>query len=204
MPGVEPGVPWGEVVPNAPYPMTVQDFQRWRGVAESYYCELVSGHLIQTPWQGMGAGLAAMNLAARLLFAVKSQKRGYAVTGSYFHLPFVRESAPTVLRASLAYISPEHTPPTDAVSAWVNIWRIAPDLIAEIAASPQQAAMGAKAQVWLSAGCRLVWVIWQRGRLVEVWRPGDTERPSQIMRLGETLDGCDVLPGLRLPVADLV
>ena len=97
MPGVEPGAPWGEVVSNAPYPMTVQDFQRWRGVAESYYCELVNGHLIQTPWQGMGGSLAAINLAARLLFAAKRQHRGYAVTGSYFsytHRAGVRADGP--------------------------------------------------------------------------------------------------------------
>jgi len=62
--------------------------------------------------------------------------------------------------------------------------------------------MGTKAQRYLDAGVRLVWVVWPRWQQVDVWRPGDT-RPSATSSVGDTLDGLDVVPGFTYPVAKL-
>jgi Uma2 family endonuclease len=54
---------------------------------------------------------------------------------------------------------------------------------------------------YLKAGSRLCWLVWPKRREVEVWRPGDTETPSAILHIGDTLEGYDVLPGFQMTVA---
>jgi len=80
--------------------------------------------------------------------------------------------------------------------------RLAPDVAAEVI-SPHDLyyAVDAKVQEYLDAGIRLVWVINPSSRTVSVYRSGG-EAPS---RLGERaeLDGEDVLPGFRCPIAEL-
>ncbi len=61
--------------------------------------------------------------------------------------------------------------------------------------------MAAKAQLYLAAGTRLVWVIWPRRQQVDVWHPND-KRPV-LRGVGDMLDGEDVVPGFTYPVASL-
>ena len=78
--------------------------------------------------------------------------------------------------------------------------RLAPDLVVEVTSPSQgRAEMGAKAQWWLSAGVRLVWIILPETRAVEVWRGGG---PARIVTAEEDLSGEDVLKGFVLPVAN--
>src|SRR5438270_610287 len=56
--------------------------------------------------------------------------------------------------------------------------------------------MATKAQRYLAAGTRLVWIVWPKRRQIEVWRPGDT-KPSQTLDVGDTLDGGGVEAGRR-------
>jgi Uma2 family endonuclease len=81
--------------------------------------------------------------------------------------------------------------------------RVVPDLVVETA-SPSQSRDGlaAKARAWLQAGVRLVWVVWPKQRVVDVWLPGD-EQPHATLGVDGTLDGGDVVPGFSYPVAAL-
>jgi Uma2 family endonuclease len=56
---------------------------------------------------------------------------------------------------------------------------------------------------YLTAGSRLCWLVWPKRREVEVWRPGDTEQPSIIGRMGDTLEGYNAVPGWTMTVADV-
>ncbi len=62
------------------------------------------------------------------------------------------------------------------------------------------ATVAAKVLEWLDAGCRQVWVLYPKLRRVVVHLPDGVNRT-----LGEDdeLDGGDVLPGFRVPVAEL-
>jgi hypothetical protein len=62
--------------------------------------------------------------------------------------------------------------------------------------------LAAKARRWLAAGTQLIWVIWPATNEVDLWRPGADE-PVETLRLGDSLDGLDVLPCFRCPVASL-
>ena len=78
----------------------------------------------------------------------------------------------------------------------------APDLAIEIQ-SPDQSlkTLIDKVPDYFDNGVRLIWIIQTIGkRVVGVYRPG--QKPEAIPPDG-TLDGEDVIPGFRLPVADL-
>ena len=79
---------------------------------------------------------------------------------------------------------------------------MAPDLVVEVA-SPDQSRpeLADKVRRYLSAGVRLVWVVWPRYRRVDVWRIG-APAPSTLAA-GDDLDGGDVVPGFAYPVARL-
>jgi Uma2 family endonuclease len=80
----------------------------------------------------------------------------------------------------------------------------APDLDVEIASPSQnQEALDAKARRYLAGGTALVWVVWPDAWTVDVWRPRNTRRPSKTLRIGDLLDGEDVVGGFTYPLADL-
>jgi Uma2 family endonuclease len=60
--------------------------------------------------------------------------------------------------------------------------------------------MAAKVRDYLAGGARAVWVLDPRRRTVTVHRPG--REPESLSR-NDTLDGGAVLPGFRLPVAEI-
>ena len=76
-----------------------------------------------------------------------------------------------------------------------------PDLAVEVV-SPNDRAGEVLAKVfdWLDAGCRAVWVVDPPTRTVTVYRSRE-----QIVTLGpdDELTGDDVVPGFRLPVAEI-
>lgn len=77
----------------------------------------------------------------------------------------------------------------------------APDMAAEVV-SPSQSRpdMVERAQRWLGAGARLVWIVWPDSQSVDVWTP---DTPMQTIGPRGVLDGLDVLPGFTLPLSDL-
>jgi len=78
----------------------------------------------------------------------------------------------------------------------------APDLAVEVASPSQDAGdMAAKARTYLHGGTRLVWVVWPQSGHIDVWRPGNLAAPATTLHTGDTLDGEDVIPGFRHPVA---
>ncbi len=78
----------------------------------------------------------------------------------------------------------------------------APDLAVEVASPSQDADdLAVKARTYLHGGTRLVWVVWPRSGHIDVWRPGNLAAPATTLHAGDTLDGEDVIPGFRHPVA---
>ena len=79
--------------------------------------------------------------------------------------------------------------------------RIAPDLVGEVV-SPGDKAVGLdrKVQEYLSAGVRLVWVIYPDTRSVWVFRASSG---ADYLGPGDTLSGEDVVPGFAVPVSAL-
>lgn len=77
----------------------------------------------------------------------------------------------------------------------------APDIAVETA-SPSNTSEEflSKVDEYLSAGSRLVWVVNPKRRMIFVYRPNDV---ITVLRENDVLEGENVLPGFRLPLAQL-
>jgi len=82
-----------------------------------------------------------------------------------------------------------------------GFWEMVPDLAVEIV-SPRDTAseVQAKVQDYLESGVRLVWVTYPARRQIYVHRP---DALIQVLDVRGELEGGDVLPGFRLPLAEL-
>jgi len=77
----------------------------------------------------------------------------------------------------------------------------APDLVVEVvSASQSRPEMVERADRWLGAGARLVWMIWPVAQTVDVWT---ADQPMQTLNLSDALDGQAVVPGFTLALADI-
>ncbi len=194
-----PVAPWAEVVPNMP-PMTVDELHAIPDDGWAY--ELLNGVLVRMPLSSGGASNVGMRLATRLgvyvedndLGIVTGEQGGYRLDPAH---PLETEVAPDV-----AFVRAGRAPVPTSPEFYGRAWLLAPDLAVEVASENQYApGMGAKAQLYLRFGTRLVWVIWPRYKRVDVWRTGD-DTPTPL-GVDDTLDGEDVVPGFTYPIARL-
>ncbi len=103
-------------------------------------------------------------------------------------------------RPDIAFISRERWP-IDRRAPRQEAWDVVPDLMIEVV-SPSNSASEVveKIEDYFRAGARLVWLVYPIQAVVHVFETSDTAR---VLRRGDTLDGGDVLPGFRLPLATL-
>jgi len=111
---------------------------------------------------------------------------------------FIIASDPDTVRApDVAFVSfpkandlPEH-----------GFFEGAPDLAVEVVSpSDSFSEVQAKAQDWLAAGCRMVWIVDPSTCSVTECLPGGTNR---MLRASDQLDGKDVLPQFRIAVSEI-
>ncbi len=193
--------PWAQVVPDAPFPMTIAQMQALPDDGWTY--ELVEGRLIRMP----GSGSKASRLAARLIIAigmfVQPRKLGdvSGADGEYDMTP-PGAANETALIPDVAFVRAGRLEPLRSKAANA-IPHLAPDLVAEIASPSQyRPEMAAKARLYLEAGVRLVWIVWPDDEQVDVWRPGP-DAPVATLSASDILDGYDIIPGFAHPVADM-
>jgi Uma2 family endonuclease len=110
----------------------------------------------------------------------------------------IRRNPDTVRAPDCAFIRKERIPANGIPK---KFWPFAPDLAVEVL-SPSDSASDVfeKIDEWLDAGTRLVWLVDPDKKTVTVHA---AKRPAIKLRLGDTLEGEDVLPGFKLPVADI-
>lgn len=187
---METVTPWA-----GPVLMTAEELSRL--AEDEWHYELVDGRLVRmSPTTGRRGRIVMALLRAVDRFVEEHQlgevfpaKTGFRISSD--------GGTDTVLAPDLAYVRAGREPASGAE----GYPHLAPDLVAEVA-SPSQGRleMGAKAQRWLSAGVRLVWIVAPETRTVEVWRG---EGVVRIVTAEEELSGEEVLPGLVFAVTDL-
>ncbi|MGE5803546.1 MAG: Uma2 family endonuclease [Gemmatimonadota bacterium] len=158
--------------------------------------ELVRGALIVREPAGGLHGRVAMNLGVELAVHVKRMAAGavYAAeTG------FKLASNPDTVRApDVAFIAKDRLPARDTR----GYPALAPDLVVEVLSlDDRPGEVLAKVGDWLSAGCRLVWVVDPERRVARVYRADGSE---SIVTADGALDGEDVLPGFACPLAAIL
>lgn len=172
--------------------MTVEEF--WKQYANQPY-ELVNGEVIEIVPTGFEHGTVQSRINARLRMFVDEHKLGEVAGGETgFWL-----SPNTMRAADVAFVSNERL---GKITERGKYLPFAPDLAVEIV-SPNDTAdeVERKVRIYLSAGTRLVWVVYPELRRVVVHHPDAT---SKRIEDGESLDGGAVLPGLILPIQDIL
>ena len=156
--------------------------------------ELWRGELIEVPFMGMESSSIGTRLGRKIGNHVEEFDLG-AVTiadGGYILFPDQR----TVVAPDVGFVRwerlPEGRPPR-------KFCPVPPDLAVEVTSpSDEPGDMKRKLALYLDAGVPLVWWVDPDQRRVRVYRRGQL-----VGELGEgdVLDGEDILPGFRLPVA---
>ena len=173
---------------------TLEEYERLQEPDE-YRSELVRGMLVREPPPGMPHGRTQTLLARHLDHFVEEHGLGIVATEAGV---VIDERGPTVLGPDVLFISHARLagPLPD------GFLRVAPDLAVEIVSPSNSASeIQEKVLIYLDAGTRMVWVVDPRSRTATVYR---TRHDVEIVEEGETLDGGDVLPGLRLSLASIL
>jgi Uma2 family endonuclease len=157
--------------------------------------ELVEGELRTMSPAGFDHGRLALRIGARILDHVEQHGLGEVLAAE---TGFVLRRAPDTVRApDVAFVAADRV----AAGAGRAFAELAPDLVVEVVSPSDRASeVAAKAAMWLDAGVRLVWVVDPQARLAAVHHPGGL---VTVLREDGALDGEDVLPGFRLPLAPL-
>lgn len=191
--------PWGQIVPEVG-PMTADELLALgdRGCG----CELVDGVLVRMAPTGFTHGDIVWELGSTLGVYVKQWRLGKVTAAETGYVLSPSGQPDTVLAPDVAFVRTERVPARDDPAA-AKFLRGAPDLVAEVA-SPDQCRpeMADKVKLYVASGVRLVWVVWPQSQTVDVWRPG-SDAPAATLSVGDALDGLDVVPGFRYPLADL-
>ena len=156
--------------------------------------DLVQGEVVRMPPVGPVHGEMEGDLGAALRAFARERHLGKV----YWNTGFVL-AQDLVRGPDLAFVSAEKTaatPPPDR-----GFWPVVPDLVVEIV-SPEDRAqdLADKISDYLEASVPLVWVVYPRRHQVYVHRLGER---VEVLGPEDALEGGDVLPGFRLPLAEL-
>jgi len=158
--------------------------------------ELVAGELRKMSPPGEKHCVVAQRLGSRLGPYVEERRLG-AVYGGEPGFTIARDPD-TVLAPDLAFVTKDHL----AVQPIGDGYREgAPDLAVEVMSpSDRPKEVREKAEAWLAAGAAMVWVLNPGRHTVTVFRPASG---PETLTEADSLDGEEVVPGFRCPVADL-
>jgi Uma2 family endonuclease len=176
------------------HPLTVADVERMGSTGERM--ELIDGVLREKEPMGGWHGEAEAEIFGPLHAYVKRHGLG-RVYPSDTQFKILRE--PDIIHIpDIAVVRADRLPPREARK---SVMPLAPDLVVEvISPNDRSAAVMEKIERYERAGVPLIWLVDERRRTVEVRALG---QPPRLLREGDVLDGGAVVPGFRLPVADI-
>ena len=158
--------------------------------------EVVDGHYQEKEMGAFESGVA-MILYDSIKALLATEPLGTATIEVLF---LIDRAANTRRRPDVAFISAERWPlgefpPRQAA------WDVVPDLAIEVV-SPSNRSRDdlRKLHEYFRAGVRLAWFVYPESTQVYVY---ESPLAARIVSISESLDGGDVLPGLRLPLAKL-
>ena len=165
---------------------------------DGYRYDLLEGNLIRVSPAGFRHGRLAAEVVYRLRAFLANDPDFGVVVGPETGFRLARDPD-TVLGPDAAVVRRDRLPPAEQQTGYLEL---APDLAVEIVSpSDRWTTVSDKVEAYLAAGVRPVWVFEPSRRAVRVYTP-ERERRLRADR-GDALDGGDVLPGLRLPLAEL-
>jgi Uma2 family endonuclease len=156
--------------------------------------ELVEGVIVTISHPKPEHGVNVVRVSSPMFVHVDERDLGYVTSDSGYILFTNPDGRDTVRGPDIAFVAKERLPnglPDDFIP-------FAPDLAVEVV-SPNDKVFEVEEKVteYLRAGTKIVWVVSSYLKIVTVY----TSRGITVYDINGTLDGGDVLPGFRLPVA---
>ena len=136
----------------------------------------------------------AGNIYVALRAFVSPRQLGRVTLQQYeYDLTLPGDEGETVWHPDVALVRAEQVPIINAADEAEMAPRLAPDFVVEIASKSQfRPGMRRHIQRYLAAGSRLCWLVWP-----------NRQEPSDIKRVGSTLEGFEAIPGFTMSVADV-
>ncbi len=174
--------------------MTAEEL--WRLPDDGMRHELVYGELRTMAPSGAEHGRRTNTVNWSLEQHVRENGLGVAYAAE---TGFLLARDPDLVRApDAAFVSKERA---EAAGTVLGYWPGAPDLAVEVVSpNDRPAEVEEKVATWLAYGTRMVVVVYPGERRVRIHRP---ERPPHDLGETDAIDGEDVVPGWRLPLAEL-
>lgn len=173
--------------------MTAEEFMQ---ITEAGRFDLLYGELIRMSPAGGRQGEIAAQWVRALLNHADARQPGRVYTAEASFL--LARDPDVVMAPDAAFVRAERLPPPEKR---VSFLPLAPDVAVEIVSpSDRMPAVPRKVAAYLEHGTPLVFVVEPRRRTVTAHRADGSVR---VYREGDEIDGGDVLPGFRLPVADV-
>lgn len=168
------------------------------GMQDDGYCyELVEGRLIRMSPPGALHGVAGGRLGVALANYVEASGLGIVFTQD---IGFKLASNPDTVRApDVAFVRRDRIPASGIPHGY---WLGPPDLAVEVRSwNDRWSILVEKAHQYLRLGTRLVWLLDPKKETLTVFRPDG--KPT-LLTIDDVIDGEDVVPGFRLPLAKLL
>lgn len=159
--------------------------------------ELVGGELLEREPMGMKAEIVASRLNRWIGNHVESHDLGFMLgsQGGYQCFP---DDPRKVRVPDVSFVRKDRMPPGPPPDGHC---RTVPELVVEVVSPNNQVGeLNIKIEDFLNAGVPLVWVADPQARTIDVHRAGGS---ASRLRIGDSLDGENVLPGFRCEVAKL-
>lgn len=163
---------------------------------DGFRYELREGVLIKMSPAGFEHGAIAVNLAFLLARYVKENHLGLVLAAETGYK--LGSDPDTVLAPDVSFVRQELI---EQVGMTKKYWPGTPDLAVEVM-SPDDTVRktNEKAEAWLAAGTRMVWVVNPKRRTITVFRAA---AEPLVLTEGDTLEGADVVPGFRCQVREV-
>lgn len=157
--------------------------------------ELVRGELVEIAPAGDRHGSISFTIAAILWTYARGKDLGEGYTADTGFI--LRRDPDTVRAPDVAFVIKERV----VSGTREGFVPVAPDLAVEVVSPSDTAAeVNTKVEEYLTAGTRLVWVVYPDSRSVMAYR---SVREVELLRQGDELDGRPVFEGFHVPVDEL-
>lgn len=159
--------------------------------------EVVDGEIRDRPELWASQGERASFLAGCIVRSGETDRAGRIL----LHMLYLLDARTDLQRRpTLSFLSRERWP-LNRPAPRTDAWAIAPDLAVEFVAETETAGdLLRKVEEYFQAGVRKVWVFYTEIEKFYIY-----QSPSKVTILtrSDTLDGSDIIPGFRIPLADL-
>jgi Uma2 family endonuclease len=175
--------------------MTVDEFLAWLATQpDGTRYELHHGEPVEmSPSKAVQTVIAARLIAIIGAFAEGNSLGVVTSSDGGFYLSRDDFYAPDVSFYSRARL-PQGIPQDD-------YFRVAPDLAVEVVSASDESSVHRKAQRYLEIGVQMVWVVYPKQKLIDVYTPSNGGALVRQAKLDDVLDGGELLVGFSVPVA---